>query len=143
VKLEHWYLEWAIVCPEPDARHILEPNWKATEKRTGTDVGYDFQSLQECCVGTWWWWPVPEVPLRADVGADAEVDVEAGLPDELDEADEVVAVGEVVLPLRRLVPVPEDVGLDDVEAAVLGLLDQPGPHLHPARRARIDQSRRD
>jgi hypothetical protein len=118
VKLEHWYLEWAIVCPEPDARHILEPNWKATEKRTGTDVGYDFQSLQECCVGTWWWWPVPEVPLRADVGADAEVDVEAGLPDELDEADEVVAV-------------------------VLGLLDQPGPHLHPARRARIDQSRRD
>jgi hypothetical protein len=27
------------------------------------------------------------------------------------------------------VAVPEDVGLDDIEAAVLGLLDQPGPHL--------------
>jgi hypothetical protein len=25
-------LEGAIVCPEPDARHILEPNRKATEK---------------------------------------------------------------------------------------------------------------
>lgn len=31
VELVH-YLEGAIVCPEPDARHILEPNRKATEK---------------------------------------------------------------------------------------------------------------
>ena len=76
---------------------------------------------------------VPEVPFGADVGADAEVGVEAGLLDELEEADEVVAVGEVVLPLRRLVAVPEDVGLDDVEAAVLGILDQPGPHLRSTR----------
>jgi hypothetical protein len=27
------------------------------------------------------------------------------------------------------VSVPEDIGLDDVEAAVLGLLDEPRPHL--------------
>jgi hypothetical protein len=69
------------------------------------------------------------------------VDVEAGLLDELDEADEVVAVGEVVVPLHRLVAVPEDVGLDDVEAAVLGLLDQPRPHLRSIRRGSRDKKR--
>jgi hypothetical protein len=31
------------------------------------------------------------------------------------------------------VDVPEDVGLDDVQAAVLGLLDQLRPHLHPSK----------
>jgi hypothetical protein len=32
------------------------------------------------------------------------------------------------------VSVPEDIGLDDVEAAVLGLLDEPRPHLEEERR---------
>ena len=74
----------------------------------------------------------PEVPLGADVGPDAEVHEEAGLLGELDEADEVVAVAEVVLALLGFVPVPEDVGLDHVEAAVLGLLEKVRPHLRRA-----------
>jgi hypothetical protein len=68
---------------------------------------------------------VPEVPLRVDIAADVEVDVEAVLLDELDEADEVVSIGEVALPLRRLVVVTEDAGLDDIEAVIHGLLVQP------------------
>ena len=40
---------------------------------------------------------VPKVPLGADVGADAEVDVEAGLLRQLHEPDQVVPVAEVVL----------------------------------------------
>ena len=42
---------------------------------------------------------------------------------------------EQYLALHRLVAVPEDVGLDDVEAAVLGLLDEPRPHLGGGARA--------
>lgn len=40
---------------------------------------------------------VPKVPLGADIGADAEVDVEAGLLRQLHEPDQVVPVVEVVL----------------------------------------------
>ncbi|KAL5999212.1 hypothetical protein ACLOJK_040662 [Asimina triloba] len=35
------------------------------------------------------------------------------------------------LPLDRLVQVPEDVSLDDVQPSVLGFLDELRPHLHP------------
>ena len=42
---------------------------------------------------------LPEVPLGADVGPDAEVHVEAGVGDGLDERGQVLAALEVVLPL--------------------------------------------
>jgi hypothetical protein len=38
------------------------------------------------------------------------------------------------------VAVPEDVGLDHVEAAVLGLLDQVRPHLPPWKREEFGQA---
>lgn len=69
------------------------------------------------------------VPLAADVGADAEDGVHAGVLDLLEEAHDVVAALEVVLPAARLVAVPEDVRLDGVQPALLGLPDQIRPHL--------------
>jgi hypothetical protein len=74
----------------------------------------------------------PEVPLDANVGADAEVVEEGRLLGELDEEDEVVAVAEVVLPLHGFVPVPEQVRMDHVEAATRSLPQQVRPHLRRA-----------
>jgi hypothetical protein len=134
------YLERAIVSPEAHAGDILEPHREATasdepssiRKEEGTRS--EFKNSNGRLHAAASISNAPEVPLGADVGSDAEVDVEAGLLDELDEPDEVVAVAEVVLPLHRLVPVPEHVRLDHVQPAVLGLLDQVRPHLRRAAR---------
>ena len=61
-----------------------------------------------------------ELPLRADVGAGAQDDVEALLLRFADELGDVVVAGEVVDAGVRLVHVPEDVGGDGVQAHRLG-----------------------
>jgi len=48
--------------------------------------------------------PLPEIPLGADVGANAEVHVESGLLHQLDEVHQIIPPLEVVLRMGRQPP---------------------------------------
>lgn len=92
-------LERLVVGPEDRSRYVVQPRRHA-----------------------------PEVPLGGDEGADAQHEEEPGVLDNPRELHQIEAVLEVVLAGGGLVAVPEDVGLDAVGAALLGLRHQLGPH---------------
>lgn len=98
-------LERLVVGPEHSSRYVMQPHRHA-----------------------------PEVPLGGDEGADAQHQVEAGVLDHPHELHQIEPVLEVVLAGGGLVAVPEDVGLDAVGAAFLGLGHQLGPHRGDAAR---------
>ena len=70
-----------------------------------------------------------EIPLGAGVRAGAEDDIKAFLLGGADEGGDVVLAGEVVVPGRRLMDVPEDIGGDGVEAHGLRHLEAGVPVL--------------
>ena len=70
-----------------------------------------------------------EIPLGTGVGAGAEDDVEAFLLGGLDEGDQIVVAGEVVVSGSGLVDVPEDIGGDGVEAHGAGHFETSVPVL--------------
>lgn len=74
------------------------------------------------------------IPFCLDEWADAHDCVHVVALDQLEELDHVVPAFEIVLAGLGLVGVPEDVGLDGVEAAVLGGLEQLVPHVGGAAR---------
>lgn len=96
-------LEWFIVRTENRSWHVMQPHRHASK-----------------------------VPLRGDERANAQDQEQAGVPDDLHEPHQVEPILEVVLAWGDLMAVPEDVGLDAVGAAVLGLGHQLGPHLGDA-----------
>jgi hypothetical protein len=70
-----------------------------------------------------------EIPAGADIGARAEDGVHAGLVDEGEEVTDVVVALEVEGALAGFDAVPEDGGLDGVEAGEAGGVDALGPGL--------------
>lgn len=92
-------LKWLTIGSKHDSRNVMQPNRHS-----------------------------PEIVFCGDEWADAEDQVHPGVADDLDELDEVEAVLEVVIVGGELVAVPEDVGLDGVDAAGLGGGDEGGPH---------------
>ena len=68
-----------------------------------------------------------ELPLRADVGAGAQDDVEAFLLRFANVFGDIVLAGEVVDAWPRLVEVPEDIGGDGVQAHGAGLAEAVAP----------------
>lgn len=96
-------LERFIVSPENRSWHVVQPHRHASE-----------------------------VPLGGDKRPDSQDQEQPSVLDDLDESHQVEAVLKVVLAWGDLMAVPEDVGLDAVGAAVLGLGHQLGPHLGDA-----------
>lgn len=119
-------LEGSVVCSKPDARNVLQPDGKSpAAQREKKEKDENFHTSNPAhsnpSVEATVFDPLPEVPLGADVWANAEINVEACLLHQLDEANQIVSPFEVILqpcerePVKheqerrlgpRLIPVP-------------------------------------